>query len=855
MLARARRRRLRPKGVALGILVVMIAITGLGLYLWLASGLPAVDDLSGYMVMPSSYVYDRYGRLLFEMPPPHTGSHTPVPLTEIPEALRQATIATEDANFYTNPGVDAVAIIRAVWLNLRGGEILSGGSTITQQLARNLLLSPEERYEQTLKRKLREAILAWRLTQRYSKDEILALYLNEIYYGNLAYGVQAAAQAYFDKDVRDLDLAECALLAGLPQSPFYYNPLENLKATKARQAVVLGLMVKQGYITAEQARLAKEEKLYLASAPFDIQAPHFVMYVRGLLEQELGLARLEQGGLRIYTTLDLDLNEAARDLTRYRLARLAECDGQVQDCPPGGRNVRNAALIAIEPQTGEILAMLGSPDYFSTRIDGAVNGTTALRQPGSSIKPITYAAAFAGGKLTPATMMLDVRKSFVTREGASYVPLNYDLQFHGPVRLREALASSYNLLAVKVLDTIGIEAMAGLARQMGITTFDDPDRLGLAVTLGGGEVRLLELAAAYGAFANGGYRVKPKAILRVEDADGQILWSQAPAFSSAETTEEERVLDERVAYLLSDILSDDLARIPSFGDASVLELSRPAAVKTGTTTDYRDNWTVGYTPNLVVGVWVGNADNETMRNISGISGAAPIWHDFMETALKGRPMREFPQPDGLVEVEVCALSGLLPEPDCPHRITELFLAGTEPTQSCTMHQRIAVDRATGQPATTATPPEQIVERVYTILPPEAQEWGRQQGIQELPKEQLSSASYRPSTVSGQQGATPESEIQSPRLIMVGPDAGAVYQLDPRLPRESQRIVVSAVAGGGTKLVKVVLYVDGHALASFSAPPYKAMWQLEAGEHHFWAEGVDAGGNTVQSEKVRIGVEE
>ncbi len=465
------------------------------------------------------------------MPPPYTGRHSPVSLDDMPESLRQAVIATEDASFYRNPGVDAWAIVRAVWINLQGGEILSGGSTITQQLARNLLLSPDERYERTLTRKLREAILAWRLARRYSKDEILELYLNEIYFGNMAYGVEAAAQAYFGKHVRDLDLAECALLAGLPQAPSYYNPLENLPEAQNRQAVVLDLMVKHGYLTADQARQAKEEKLYFASAPFDIHAPHFTMYVRGLLEEELGLERLEQGGLQIYTTLDLDLNETARDLVRYRLERLATCDGRPDACPPGGHNVRNAALVALDPQTGEILAMLGSPDYFSARIDGAVNGTTALRQPGSSIKPITYAAAFEQGALTPATMMLDVRTSFVTREGKPYVPLNYDLQFRGPVRLREALASSYNLVAVKVLDTIGVEAMTGLARRLGITTLDDPDRLGLAVTLGGGEVRLLELAAAFAAFANGGHSVQPVAILRVEDDAGAVLLSssQEPA--------------------------------------------------------------------------------------------------------------------------------------------------------------------------------------------------------------------------------------------------------------------------------------------------------------------------------------
>ena len=404
----------------LGVLLVLIAAAGLGLYLWLLADLPPLRDpaagaegsLYGYAATPSSKIFDRYGRLLFEMPPPHAGRHSPVPLGEVPLVLRQALVATEDSTFYQTPGVDAWAIVRAVWINLRGGEVLSGGSTLTQQLARNLLLRPEERYERTMTRKLREAILAWRMARHYSKDEILALYLNEIYFGNLAYGVEAAAQAYFGKHVRDLDLAECAMLAGLPQAPAYYNPLENLEAAKERQGVVLDLMVREGYIRQEEANLARREKLYFASAPFDIQAPHFVMYVRGLLEQALGLERLERGGLEVYTTLDLDLNETARDVIRHRLASLAQCRGVnglasgPANCPPGGHNVRNAALVALDPRTGEILAMVGSPDYFSARIDGAVNGTTALRQPGSSIKPLTYAAAFAQGDLTPATMML-----------------------------------------------------------------------------------------------------------------------------------------------------------------------------------------------------------------------------------------------------------------------------------------------------------------------------------------------------------------------------------------------------------------------------------------------------------------
>ncbi|HSR31994.1 MAG TPA: PBP1A family penicillin-binding protein [Anaerolineae bacterium] len=847
MLARFRWRSL---WVALAIVCSLNLIAVIGFCGWLLNGLPSLDDLHGYAAAPSSKVYDRHGRLLFEMPPPHTGRHSPIALGEIPAALRQAIVATEDASFYENPGVDGWAILRAVWINLRGGEILSGGSTITQQLARNLLMSPDERYERTLIRKLREAMLAWRIARRYSKDEILELYLNEIYFGNMAYGVEAAAQAYFGKHVRDLDLAECAMLAGLPQAPEYYNPLENQKAAKARQTIVLGLMVKHGYLSEEQARQAQEEKLYFASAPFDIRAPHFVMYVRGILEKELGLERLEQGGLSIYTTLDVDLNEAARDVVRHRLELLAQCQAAVggglrpDECPPGGHNVRNAALVALDPQTGEILAMLGSPDYFSARIDGAVNGTTALRQPGSSIKPITYAAAFdqratfGQTTLTPATMMLDVRTSFVTKEGESYVPLNYDLQFRGPVRLREALGSSYNLIAVKVLENIGVAAMTDLARRLGITTFDDLGRLGLSVTLGGGEVRLLEETAAFAAFANGGHVTQPVAIRRVEDAKGNVLWSQGLGVG-------ERVLDERVTYLITHILSDDVARIPSFGEGSALELTRPAAVKTGTTTDFRDNWTVGYTPDLVVGVWTGNADNEPMRNVSGISGAAPIWHDFMESALRGQPAGEFGRPDGLVEVEVCALSGLLPGRDCPHRVREIFIEGTEPAETCTMHQRIALDRSTGLRATTDTPPEQIVQRVYTVLPAEAQDWAHEHGIPEPPSIMASGAEF----------PAPRVNAESPLLAMGSPDAGAVYRLDPALPRDAQRIVISARPGTGLAPTRVRLLVDGQVLAEFSGPPYEVLWQLQPGLHTFSAEAADARGTQVMSDKVWVEVRE
>ena len=812
--------------------IAALLAAGWALHAWLIVDLPSSQAIS--TIAPSTKIYDRKGRLLYEIMDPHAGKHTPLPLDQIPLYLRQATVATEDAGFYTNPGVDFRAILRAIITNLRGGEVISGGSTITQQLARNLLLSPRERRERTLTRKLRESILAWRLARTYSKDEILALYLNEIYYGNMAYGVEAAAQAYFGKSVAELDLAECALLAGLPQAPATYNPLENPKAAKERQAVVLDLMVKSGYISAEEARLAKEERLHFAAVPFPIRAPHFVMYVRGILEREFGLERLYRGGLRVYTTLDLDMQETARRIVRRHLSALAE-----RRPDP---HVTSAALVALDPTTGEILAMLGSPDYFDPRIDGAVNACLAHRQPGSSIKPITYAVAFDPARdrpYTPATMVVDVRTAFVTKEGEPYVPMNYDLTFHGPVLLREALASSYNLVAVKVLDHVGLDNMIALARRLGITTFDDVERFGLALTLGGGEVRLLELTAAYAAFANGGFKVEPVAILRVEDSQGRTLKEYRPRHG-------ERVLDERVAYLITEILSDDAARAPAFGEGSVLKLSRPAAVKTGTTTDWRDNWTVGYTPDLVVGVWAGNPDNSPMRDVSGVTGAAPIWHDFMEEVLKGRPVRSFVEPEGMVHVEVCALSGKLPNPYCPHRRREVFIAGTEPKEMCTMHQLLRLDAATGQLATPDTPPERVVERVYTVLPAEAVEWGRERGLA-MGNWLLEAANQKLETNS-QQSAT-----NNQQLVITSPDQGDVYRLSPALPPSEQRIEVAVRPGEGMKLAEVTLYVDGRPLARLTAPPYRAMWPLAPGVHRFAAVGRDGAGNAWQSQPVRITV--
>ena len=836
---------MRAKRALRVVLILLTVVAGAGALVCrsLLVDLPSPAALYERQAGVSSRILDRHGRLLYEIADPHAGRHTPVPLEEIPLYCQQATIATEDANFYTNPGVEVTGIIRALWINLRGGEVLAGGSTITQQLARNLLLDPQERAERTLARKLRESILAWRIARAYSKGEVLALYLNEIYYGNLAYGMEAAARATFGKGVVELDLAECALLAGLPQSPAVYDPLADPQAARERQQVVLGLMVDQGYITEEQSRLAAQERLHFAATPFTIEAPHFVMTVRAWLEQEFGLEALYTEGLVVTTTLDLDLQHTAERVVRRHLERL-ERAGEGS----GFHDVNNGALVALDTQSGQVLAMVGSPDYFDPAIDGAVNAALALRQPGSAIKPVTYAAAFDPRRehpLTPAAVLLDVRTAFPTREGFPYVPLNYDHRFHGPVSAREALACSYNVSAVRVLHEVGVERMVALAGDLGLSTFGSGERFGLALTLGGGEVRLLELTAAYAAFANGGRRVEPYGVLEVRDAVGRLRYRARSGMGP-------QVLDPRVAYLITDILADNEARAPAFGPNSVLSLSRPAAAKTGTSSDWRDNWTVGYTPQLVTGVWVGNADGRPMVQVSGVEGAGPIWHDFMETALRGWPVLTFPEPPGLERVRVCAPSGLLPTPHCPRTRMELFVAGTAPTQPDDWYRLVRLDAATGEPAgadpstgSGQAPPERVVEEVFVFPPAEALEWARVNGWPLLPDPTAEARSPGPDN--DRPPATGD------QLVLVHPDAGSVYRLSPAVPAAYQSIRVAVRPADGVTVAEVTLYVDGEPLATLTAPPYETFWQLAAGEHVFLARGVSGEGQTLRSASVTIHV--
>jgi 1A family penicillin-binding protein len=871
MVAGTRRRRLRTTPRTLLMALLGVVLLGLGVAIGLLillssySALPAPNAIQDRGLAPSSAIVDRQGRLLYEMLAPgdvesDSGVHRPVPLDEVPLYLQQAIIATEDSSFYENPGVSPEAIVRALWINLRSGRIVSGGSTITQQLARNLLLEADERYQRTWQRKLREALLAYRMNRSLSKDEVLALYLNKTYFGNMAYGVEAAAYSYFGKPVAQLNLAECTLLAGLPQAPGLYNPHLNLPAAKERQRTVLNLMVKAGYISADDAELAYNEPLRLAAQPFPIKAPHMVMTVRAQLDQLLPPEIIAAGGLRVVTTLDLGLQRAAEDHVVRHLGQLNE----VRPDKPS-HQVRNAAVVVMDPRTGAVRAMVGSPDYFDARIDGAVNAAFALRQPGSAIKPLTYAAAFERG-YSPGTMILDIPTSFLTQDGKPYQPINYDYRFHGPVLLREALACSYNVATVRLLEQIGPSALVEMAHRLGITTLTDSDRHDLALTLGGSEVSLIQLTAAYGALANGGYRVRPWFIERVEDREGRILYAHGAADKAhaSPSPKSERVLDPRVAYLITDILADRRARVPAFGAGSPLELPFPAAVKTGTTTAWRDNWTVGYTAEWVVGVWVGNADNAPMKQVSGVSGAAPIWNAVMRSAHRQASVAALntvmPRPPGLVTVEVCALSGLLPTVDaeygieaCPHRKRELFMAENVPTEYCDLHRVVPIDILTGEICVTC-PAERTVLRSITLWPPEALSWATEaghvgpSGMPSTPEVIASNTVPEPSSRAAMALAQ-----ESPALRFVHPAPNSRFALVPDIPAEMQRIEIAAAAA--VRLQELTVWINGQPWHTWDTPPYSVLWPLSPGEYTLQLRGLEADsagvGLDVSSPPIRV----
>jgi len=689
-------------------------------------------------------LYDRTGQVvLYEIFDPYRGDRSYVELNEIPEFCRESTIILEDKTFYQNAGFDPEGIGRAFVQNLQGEQI-QGGSSITQQLIKNILIDEEERTQLSYTRKVKELILAVEITRRFDKDQILEWYFNTNSYFNLAYGIDAAAQVYFDKPVSALSEAECAMLAPIPQFP-YLNPIDSPEKAKYRQRITLNRMVEEGAITEAEANQIYAEGILVKEVEerFDIIAPHFAIDVRKALERSPGRYNLEsidqlyRGGLNIYTTIDLDLHLKAQEIAA----------GHVQELEENDHNASNACVVSIRPKTGEILALVGSIDYWDDENDGNVNVCTADpgRQPGSSFKPFSYLTLFSQGVYNAATMVMDVRQSFPDDPNPPYVPENYDREYHGPVRLRNALANSYNIPAVWTLHKAGIKNVIATAHRMGITTLNQ-DYYGLALTLGGGEVKPIDMAYAYSVLSNlgvmagqpvpevdrrpGHRTLDPVTILRIEDKTGKVIYQyDQPAT--------EQVIDPALSYLMVNIMSDNVARTPAFGASSVLKRDfedRPIAAKTGTTNNFRDNWTAGFTPQLATVVWVGNNDNEPMKDVTGLSGAAPIWHDVMLYFHQNEPVEEWQRPRGLVTAEVDAISGLNPTERTERTVTELFLDGTEPKQPDTVHQLFRVNRENGKLATVYTPPELVEERVYEIYPPVANDWVRENGIPQPPTE-------------------------------------------------------------------------------------------------------------------------
>ena len=661
----------------LGLTLIGVFVFFLGLiasvvgYIIIAAQLPSPDDLNTRQPnFASSQLYDRDGHLLHELIDPSAGKRTYVPISQISDYLKLATVATEDRNYYIHGGFDPIAIARAIYYALQERAIVSGASTITQQVARNVLL-PEEAAEQTASRKIKEIILAAELERKYSKDEILEIYVNNNNYGNLAYGVDAAARTYFGTSAAYLDLSQGAFLAGIPQLPSVYDPYHGGKdAVLKRHKIVLGLMVEAGFITQKEADEAADAMDAYEFKPIftdRIPAPHFVMYVQQWLETELGPEMLYTGrGLRIHTTLDGNLQHIAEEETANGVAALADM------------NVNNGALVAIEPASGHILAMVGSADFYDNDIGGQVNVTLRCRQPGSSIKPLTFLAAFEKG-WNPATIVWDVPTIYTDTWGNRYEPVNYDGRFRGPTSVRTALANSLNLPAVKALEYITVDGLLEIAERLGATSIVTPQLecpdypadarpfYGLALTLGGGELKPLELTSAYATLANGGLRMSPTPILWVEDRAGNILVDNRQRHG-------EPVVASEMAYLITNILSDTKARCLVFACPNNLELpDRPVAAKTGTTNDNRDAWTMGYTPDIAVGVWVGNNDNSQMAaHIGGSNSAGVIWNAFMRRAHEGVPSHSFPRPAGIVDREVCVLSGAEPSSYCPEKRSEVF---------------------------------------------------------------------------------------------------------------------------------------------------------------------------------------
>ena len=759
-----------------------------------------VPDLSSFddrRISQSTKIYDRTGEvLLYDV---NQGvKRTLVPYNQISRNVKNATIVIEDEEFYEHSGVKPTAILRAIFANILGGGFRQGGSTITQQVVKNSILTPDKK----ISRKLKEWVLALKLERTLSKEEILSLYLNESPYGGNIYGIEEASKTYFGKSSSALSVAESAYLAALPQAPSFYSPYgNNLDRLEVRKNLVLQKMKDLGFISPREYDTAKLEKVtWNKQEDYGIKAPHFTLFVRQLLEEHFGKEVLEKGGLKVITTLDYKLQEKAEEIVKkYALANKEKF------------NAENAALVAIDTETGGILAMVGSRDYFDKEIDGNFNVALAHRQPGSAFKPIVYAKAFEKG-YTPETTLFDVPTEFSTYcnpdgtpinlkdEERCYKPENYDEKYRGPMTLREALAQSVNVPSVKTLYLAGIPESIRLAKDMGIKSLGDEGSYGLTLVLGGGEVSLLDLTSVYSVLARDGMRLPYKAMLRVENALGEII----------DTIEvnPERVISEKTARNINDILSDNTARAPAFGERSALFFpGRQVAVKTGTTNNYRDAWVIGYTPQIAVGAWAGNNDNTPMeKKVAGFI-VAPLWNEFMVEVLKNLPDKRFAPVQNEETPDKPALRG--------------FWQG---------NQSYLVDRLSGKLATEFTPPElqeeRVVKNIHSIL-----YWLKKDDpLGEAPKNPLDDAQfslweYGVKTWATEHGIKDEDASVIPTEYdpfhrpEFFPKVNINYPPNGTSAKKSDRIFVSIISSGKYSAVKAELYINGEFVASSKKSPF------------------------------------
>ncbi len=800
------------------------------LFAWYAKDLPRPDKVKRTEGL-STVVLDRNGERLYDIF--ENENREPVRFEDIPKFLKDATIAIEDKGFYKHQGLSTSGIIRA-FLSITFFRGFQGGSTLTQQLVKTVLLTKER----TLPRKMKEAILAIQIERKYSKDEILQMYLNEVPYGGTAVGVESAAQYYFDKPVKELGLLESAVLAGLPQAPSTYSPFTGqAKAYVGRTQNVLRRMREDGYISAIQETYAREQldRIQFASASAGLRAPHFVAYVRDQLVEKFGTKMVEGGGLRVTTTLDWKLQEKAQAIVKEEVDKAKKL------------KVSNGAAVIINPKTGEILAMVGSKDYDATDSSGLKFNvvTQGLRQPGSAIKPITYAAAFKKG-YTASTMLLDVDTKYPSGDTAKpeYNPKNYDNKFRGPIQLRYALANSINTIAVKVSALVGVKDILRTAFDMGLSTLepttDNIKRLGLSLTLGGGEVTLLELTNAFGVFATGGQKAEPIVILRVEDPKGKILFEQKPAPLR-------RVLPEDVSYLVSSILSDNEARKEIFGLRSFLNIQgKIVAAKTGTTDDKRDNWAIGYSPSIVVGTWVGNNDNSPMHPslASGATGAAPIWYRLFQETLKNTPAESFTKPSSIIDMEIDAYGGGLPVAGYPTR-NEVFIKGTEPTVPAPIYQQIKLSRKDNSKLANSVEiaKGEYDTKSYIILKEQDPVSGDgknrwQEGIDAWLATQN------------------DSTFHPPTETYKGSDQLAVTIREPsdlaRIDNNTVKVVAEAV--GLEEIRKLELFVDGTSVREKNESKIDESIFINNGSHTIKIKATDSKGNTADRE-IHVGINE